>query len=429
MENNREIGLYFTVSKTFPFSKREQQWILIIGGGLLQVPVVYESKNLRLKTIVTDLSLDCPCRYICDYFLPIDVFDIQQHVQLVLVLKRFKVNLAGIIVAGIDAAVTGAIAARVAGLTGVDPLAAFTCKHKPAMRRVFEKVGIPVPKWQEVSSEKDIKEAIKRIGFPCIIKNTDNSASRGTRKFFQEPNDKMALIRAVENAKSMSMSKTALIEELWQGSEQTVETIFDINGKFWPCFITDRIFKKRSLYALETGLRHPTILSKKIQQHLYEMVNSAANILGIKVGAAKADTMLTKDGPRILEMTTRLSGGFDCQYLVPAATGKNVIRAAILTALGCPIDPDDLIDHRHKFAVSDSVWPSPGKIKKIYGLRETRKYPGIEAIFIRCKVGDNVQSYDDCARRICFVIASGETRQKAKESLKKALSKIRIETL
>ncbi len=77
--------------------------------------------------------------------------------------------------------------------------------------------------------------------------------------------------------------------------------------------------------------------------------------------------MLTKNGPRIIEMTCRLSGGFDSQYLVPAATGKNVLKVAILIALGKPFPKNLLIDKKQKVGVTGSIWPKPGKILNIKG--------------------------------------------------------------
>src|SRR5205807_10036557 len=140
-------------------------------------------------------------------------------------------------------------------------------------------------------------------------------------------------------------------------------------------------------------------------------------VLDIGIGAAKADTMLTPDGPRIIEMTTRLSGGFDCQVLVPAATGKNVLRAALRTAIGEEIDPADLEDRRHRVAVSGSPWPPPGTIRAIHGIEDARTLPGIEDVILRRQVGDEVTGYEDCAARVCFVIASGTTRDEARASL------------
>jgi len=206
----------------------------------------------------------------------------------------------------------------------------------------------------------------------------------------------------VELAISCSRSGLALIEKCWEGSEHTVETIFDVNGNFHPCFITDRKFDKKNGYALEVGLRHPSILPIKIQKEMFVLAEKVAKDLGVKIGAAKYDMMLTKDGPRILEMTVRLSGGFDCQYLVPASTGKNVLRAAILTALGKPFPSDLLKDVKHKVGLTDSIWPKPGKIITITGIEEAEKVLGYEHIFFRYNEGDLIEPYVDCTKRVCL---------------------------
>ena len=234
---------------------------------------------------------------------------------------------------------------------------------------------------------------------------------------------------ALEEAKKASTTNTALVEELLYGPEQTVETLFDANGKFRPCFITDRRFDEKSEWAIELEVEHPTTLSIATQKKLYELVGRTAKLLGITTGAAKADTMVTKNGPVIIEMTTRLSGGFDCQYLVPMATGKNVLRAAILTSLGKKFPASLLQDRQNRVAVLDSLWPKPGgRIVSIEGVEEAKRMPGFELFFMRYKVGDIVKPYVDNAKRVCFVIASGKDRKEAKENLKRILAAITIKT-
>ena len=116
---------------------------------------------------------------------------------------------------------------------------------------------------------------------------------------------------------------------------------------------------------------------------MYQIAEDVARALGITLGAAKYDFILTPEGPRIIEMTVRLSGGFDCQYLVPAATGKNVLRAAILTALGRPFPADLLQDHLKKTGLSRSLWPKPGFISAIRNVDRARAIPGVETIVMR----------------------------------------------
>jgi len=399
----------------------------IIGGGQLQVPLIREAKKLDLLTLVTDRDSKCVAKNSADYFYPVDIFDIDENIKLLFRLRQEGIKLTGVIAAGIDANVTAAVVAKLAGLPGVDPYSAYLTHYKPAFRRFMEKAGLPMPKWREIATLAEASEAIEAIGVPFIIKNIDNSGSRGTKKFFEKPDDE-ELIQAVNEAMSASTSKTALVEELLSGSEHTIETVFDVNGKFHRCFITDREFDASNEWAVETGLRHPSALPKAQQEQMYEITKRAAELLGIMVGPAKVDMMMTENGPRIIEMTTRFSGGFDCQYLVPAATGKNILKAGILVALGKMFPPELLNNRKHQVGVTGSTWPEPGKIIEIKGVDEAKKMPGVVEVFLRYKVGDTVLSYVDSTRRACFVIVIGENEVEARARLKHALDTIEIVT-
>lgn len=388
---------------------KEDGYFWVIGGGEMQVPVIEEVRNLGLKVICSDLNSNCICATLSDIFLPIDIFDIEEHVRIGLEISR-NINILGVLAAGIDAPETMARLAKVLGLPGVEPEIAQLVHNKADFRRFLEKKNFPVPLYLDFGVEdlEDVVKLAQRIGYPLVLKNTDSSGSRGTRIFY-EPNDELLQEAACE-AIRVSRSKRALMESYWEGPEQTIETLFDINGNFHPCFITDRIFDKNNGYALEVGLRHPTILSEKSQVEMYEMARDVAKAIGIRIGAAKFDCILTSDGPRIIEMTVRLSGGFDSQYLVPAATGKNIIRAAILTALGKSF-PIDLLEAKYqRVAISRSLWPEPGRIKAIHGLDSARRIPGVKKIVMRKEVGEVVEPYVDCTKRVCFVIISANTQ-------------------
>lgn len=384
----------------------------VIGGGEMQIPVIEEARALGLKVICTDRDPGCVCAPLADLFLPIDVFDIEAHVRQGLALST-RLQMVGVLAAGIDAPETMARLAQALGLPGVAPEIARLVHHKADFRRCLERLGFPVPRYLELGPEHmgQVHALAQQVGYPLVVKNTDSSGSRGTRIFRQaEP---QALEQAVRQAIEVSHSGRALIESFWEGPEQTIETLFDIEGRFHPCFITDRHFDKRAGYALETALRHPSTLPAAVQAEMYRMAFDVATALGIRVGAAKYDCILTPQGPRIIEMTVRLSGGFDCQYLVPAATGKNIIRAAMLTAMGQPFPPQLLQAQHSGVAISRSLWPAPGRIRAVRGLEQARQIPGVKAIVLRKQAGDLVEPYIDCTKRVCFVIASGQTQDEA----------------
>lgn len=401
----------------------------VVGGGEMQVPVIAEARTLGLGVICSDIDPDCVCATLADHFFPIDIFDIEAHVATALDLRAQGLQIAGVLAAGIDAPETMARTARALGLPGVDPEIARLVHNKAAFRAKLQALGFPVPRFVSVSlDDLDRLDALAAdIGYPLIVKNTDSSGSRGTR-IFHTPDPAMLLATARE-AIAVSRSGRALIESFWEGPEQTVETLFDINGDFHPCFITDRHFDKRQGFALETGLQHPSVLAQDTQREMYQIAEDVARALGICIGAAKYDFILTPDGPRIIEMTVRLSGGFDCQYLVPAATGKNVIRAAMLTALGLPFPSCLLDDTRGHVGLSRSLWPRPGRIQSIRNLEAARALAGVVKIVLRSRVGEQVQPYTDCTKRVCFIIVSGRDQAAAEAVVAQVEQTLQIETV
>jgi biotin carboxylase len=399
----------------------------VIGGGLMQIPLVHEAKALGYRTVVSDRDPHCPARQHANFFAERDIFDIDGHLEAARELGGPDA-IAAVLAAGIDAPETMAVMARELGLVGVDPEIAHVVNHKNEFRAALGRLGYPVPRHRVLDENglESLAEVVDEVGLPLIVKNTSSSGSRGTRIFLERDLD--AMRATAREAMSVSRSGLALVEELWIGPEQTVETLFDSDGRFHPCFITDRSFDRSDGYAMETGLRHPTALDSARQAELYALAESVGRDLGVSVGAVKLDTILTAGGPRIIEMTVRMSGGFDCQYLVPAATGKNPLRAAALTALGRPFPPELLEDRLGRVGLTSSLWPEPGRITSIAGVERALAIPGVEHIFFRNEVGDVVEPYVDCTRRVCFLIVTGATEDEARAVLAEAEAAVQIVT-
>ena len=407
--------------------KSSKEYFWVIGGGILQVPLIKEANDLNLQTLVTDGNPNCECIGLCDLFFELDIFDIDGHIKLYEDrIKKLDINILGVLAAGIDAHQTMAYLNKYLKLPGVSPEVSNLVSNKDLFRDKMVELGLEVPAFASISRNDlpNLEKICKKIGFPLIIKNTSSSGSRGTKIFYES--DPKEMERIALEAISVSRSKKALIESFWHGTEHTVETIFDINGKFHRCFITDRHFDKSNGYALETGLTHPSQLSLDDQESMYKLAENAARLFNINIGAAKFDMILTDSGPKIIEMTVRLSGGFDCQYLVPAATGKNILKTAILTAIGKPFKKQYLTDNLKRFAVSESIWPQKGKIKEISGLSKAKKIKGYENIFFRYDLGDVVEDYTDCTKRVCFIIASGDSINDARNAMSSIKNSVTI---
>ncbi len=358
----------------------------------MQVPAIEEAHKLGLKTIVSDMNGKCPCAELADQFVLLDIFDIDGHLRALKFNIEEGLDIQGVLCAGIDCPETAAAMQEYLGKPTAPREVARLCHNKAEFRKAMKFLGWPTP----------------TIDKPLVIKTmVDSSGSRGT---------------------SLYPECGYLIEERWKGTEHTVETLFDVNGKFWPCFITDRFFDYSKGFALETGLRHPSTLPSYIQRKAYAIAEKLGRDLGVKHGPLKLDIMVTEDGIRVIEATTRHSGGFDAQYLVPAATGKNILRIGIETSMGLNISREMLNNIWDMVALSESLWPKSGKIVSIEGIDEAMRTKGVKHIIFRKKVGDTVEEYTDCTKRVCFVITSGNTESEAREAMDKAKDTIRIVT-
>lgn len=55
--------------------------ILIVGGGLLQVPIIQTSKMMKLTTVVADMNGEAPGMKICDIPMVMSTKDIEGMVR------------------------------------------------------------------------------------------------------------------------------------------------------------------------------------------------------------------------------------------------------------------------------------------------------------------------------------------------------------
>lgn len=398
--------------------------ILIVCGGLLQVPAVPIAHGLGLKVVMTDANPNAAAMRLADEPVTLDIYDVDGHVALVDDLKA-RYRLLGVFAEGADVEVTVAAAADRAGLPGISVEAARNTKDKIRTRRCFDEAGISNPRWAAVNDQTEARSAAADIGFPLMVKAVDNSASRGTTRV----NDIESLGPAIHLAVANSGTGTALLESCFTGDEQSVEILFDASGACHHLNIVDRPFEQEGSYAIELGHINPTRLGKAQQETLFELAEQAASATGVRFGAFKADTIWTSSGPRILEVTARLSGGFDCQYTTPLSSGRNFIRAAMRLAVGMPLDPVDLTHRWHRYAAAWVAFPTPGLVRSIGGVEKALEQPGVKEVFLRVAEGDVILPYHDCATRPAFVIAVGDNADEAIRNAKGGVAALTIETV
>lgn len=253
---------------------------------------------------------------------------------------------------------TVAIINRHLGLFGIDPKIARICRQKNVTREVLTAADIYQPKFKCVNNLEDAKLFLASIGNCGVIKATDNSGSRG----FSKVNSLEELTQSVFDLAVLSgTSGSVLIEEILIPrndciSELSVETLW-FNGKMYWLNWVDRLFKSDLEFissfndegaaainwGVEVGHINPALHSSLVKNKIHEMIFKAGCALGMnnEVGGhvLKADIMLTDDGPVIIELTPRLSGGWDSSGTT-LARGADFQAGVLFLALGHPLDLD-----------------------------------------------------------------------------------------
>ena len=385
----------------------------------MQIPAILTAKSMGLNVVATDRNPDAVGFALCDEAVAIDSKDIEGHVRFARENAQ-RLNLRGAF-AGSDVAVTVAAVTEALGLPGIPVEVAQRSNNKSAMKERWLRDKIPTPFGAEVRTLEEARQALRHLGFPAIVKAVDNAASRGSMKLESEAQLPLAL----EQAKAASRTGTAIIEQYVVGAEQSVETII-WQGRHYHVGMADREFGYHP-YHIETAHVDPSRLSGDVQSRIYDVVDAAADSLGIEFGPAKADMILTTQGPMILEMPARLSGGFHSQYTTPLSTGQDPIRAVMGIAVGRTLDESLLMPKRQRVAICAGMFPPKGRITAIHGVEQAQSIPGVEQVILTRTVGEVVTEYIDNGCRFCWIIGVGDNAQHAQSVIERARATIRFD--
>ena len=378
--------------------------MLIIGGGVFQVPAIKTAKSMALKVVVTDYNPEAEGMLLADYPIEGSTRNINLSVNTA---KQFHraCPLDGVMTVGTDASQTVAAVADALNLPGIPFEVAERATDKIKMRQVLKEKGVPVPDFRPIWTLEECQQAIQDMPLPLVIKPCDNMGARGVRKI-ERLDD---LISAFREAKEASISGKLILEEFMEGPELSLDALV-FEGSIHITGVADRIIE-RAPYFVEIGHTLPSALPEKQQSRAVAVFKQAIFALGIDIGAAKGDIKITPEGPKIVEIAARLSGGWMSAYTYPLSTGVNLYKAAIQIALG--ETPTDLKPKTSLVSAERSLLPPPGKILSIQGVEEARKIKGVKEIILMKEAGDMAEEPRSNLGKVGYVITVGKTREEA----------------
>lgn len=374
------------------------KWVWVIGAGIMQLPIIREAKSRGYKVIVSDRNADAPGGRIADHFIQIDTYDIQAHVDIA---ECMNERPCAVLTAGADVGPTVSAVAEVFGLPAERLDVAAHCRNKVSMRRLlkaYNPLWMPVD-WDELSPHADWKSRCRIRGisaYPCVLKPSESSGSKGV-VLVKSP---WQWEEAIKYSRRFSKRHGKLLIEEFLEREAEVSLDFFVDGKaVYYVNGAYRLFYRK--FGIEAGHINPWIPPKEV----VALVEDAAEKLGVTFGPFKVDLMKDKRyGWVIMEVATRLSGGFDHMTTAPLATGKDITSAMLDLALGAGVTMRKIKAKKDEYACAFAPMLVPGKV------REWKIPPpgnGVVEITVLSKT--EIAPLENCTNRPVFVIARGKT--------------------
>ncbi len=383
------------------------------------MPVISCAKEMGLQVIVTDYNPETPGMKEAHIPLIMSTKDIEGSVRIA---KRQneRTPIHGVLTVGTDASMTVAAVASALNLPGIKFEDAQAATNKIKMRTRFQENNVPSPNFIPVWSLSDAKSACKELGFPLVLKPSDNMGARGVMRI----DHANQISDAFQFAKNASPSGELIIEEFMEGPELSIDAIV-YNGEITFTGIADRIIEMPP-HFIETGHNMPSAMDDKTIEEAKAVMSRGIRALGITIGAAKGDIKVTPKGVMIGELAARLSGGFMSSYTYPLSTGVNLMRAMIEVALGQ--EPGNLEPVKNRVSIERAILAEPGVVKKISGLDRALKISGVEEIFLNVKVGDTIKKPRSNVEKAGNIIVVADSLKEAESIAKECRETISIET-
>lgn len=391
--------------------------IMILGAGILQLPAIKKARKMGLETIVVDINPDA---------VGFNVEGIEKEIistiDIPAIVKSAKKHcIDGIMTLATDMPIRSVAAvAREMGLIGVSEETALKATNKAEMRNALQKAGVPIPNFYKVQNKEEYVKTVKNFDVPFIVKPADNSGSRGIFEVTDLLDQKL-ISKAYDYCYPFSYNGDVIVEEYMSGPEVSVETLA-INGVCHVVQITDKLTTGAPHYV-EIGHSQPTVHGDVIASKIAEVAKAANYALGINDGPSHTEIIVTKEGPKIVELGARLGGDNITTHLVPLSTGVDMVECCIKIALG---EVPDIRPKCEKGSAIRYFNQKAGYVKEISGLEEANNSKGVRQVSVVHGIGEKITEINSSGSRMGFVICQDDTADLAVRDCEEALKKIEV---
>lgn len=401
---------------------RESPTIMVVGAGWDQAPIIQQAKRQGYFVVAVDGDPNAYGLRFADKWYVVSTRDVEG------VLKVAREERVDAITYMITESPLYAIR-RVCdelGLPGPSARSVEATVSKFKMRQIFAQAGIPNPRFGLARNVDEAMALAETIRLPLVMKPSDLGGQLGLAKIV----DVQTIPEYFERASTFTVGEGVILEELLVGPEVNVVALV-VRGNIEALTISDRITHPSMGFGVVLRHLYPTSCSEQIQSDIRLMCQKVVNALEISNGIIFPQIIITKDGPRIVEIGVRIPGGV-MKELFEEATGYDLVKFQIDISFGRPIHLSDYKTRRAHRAVTVKFLTAqpgplrPGKISRLVGVEKALSLEGIvKAEYYNDPTKEQIIRPVKHGRdRVFFIIAVGDTREEVVERSNVAASMI-----
>jgi biotin carboxylase len=319
------------------------------------------------------------------------------------------------------AQIAGALAPLL-GLPCNPPQALEIARRKDWARATLAKARLPVP-WHRVLVLDETLPALSDLPYPLVLKPVALSGSRGVMRVDDERALRQALtrLRGILTHAEQGLGRLALVEQFIAGSEVALEGLL-VGGVLQTLAIFDKPEPLNGPFFEETYYITPSRLDPIRVEAVRREVERGARAYGLREGPIHAECRLNAEGVWIIEIAARTIGGL-CGRLLRFGTGYSLEDVVISHALGVPVETQA---SEGSAGVLMIPIPGLGLLKRVEGLMEADRVPGIVEIVIDAHEGQELVPLPEGASYLGFIFARRPDPESVYQALKTAHGHLRF---
>jgi len=316
--------------------------------------------------------------------------------------------------------------AQALGLPGNTPGAARLARRKDLARSCLAEAGLPVPEHRVVDLRQPFVGQVDGFPFPCVIKPLALSGSRGVIRADSPEALEALRLRVAAIAADAPFPEErhhALLEAYLPGLEVALEGLLDA-GELEVLALFDKPDPLEGPYFEETYYITPSRHPLALQRRAAARVAEACRAYGLREGPVHAELRLHDGEAWLLEVAARTIGG-ECARLLRVGVESGLEERVIGQALGQAASAVPVVD-----AAGVLMLPIPrrGILRRVEGVLEASRVPGIEAVEISVREGYELVPLPEGESYLGFIFARAATPAAAEKALRRAYACLRVVT-